>query len=71
MTIRELVETVCDVVGFDGDLVFDSSKPDGTPRKLVDVSRLRELGWTASIPFRDGLAETYRWYLEEGGALAA
>lgn len=71
MTIRELVETVCDVVGFEGELIFDSSKPDGTPRKLVDVSRLREHGWTAGIPFRDGLSETYRWYVEEGGALKA
>ncbi|RVU39695.1 GDP-L-fucose synthase [Hwanghaeella grinnelliae] len=71
LTIRELVETVCDVVGFEGELIFDSSKPDGTPRKLVDVSLLRDRGWTARIPFRDGLAETYRWYVEEGGALRA
>lgn len=71
MTIRDLVETVCEVVGFQGELIFDATKPDGTPRKLVDVSRLTELGWTARIPFRDGLADTYRWYLEEGGALAA
>lgn len=71
MTIRELVETVCDVVGFEGELIFDTGKPDGTPRKLVDVSRLNELGWKARIPFREGLAETYRWYVEKGGALAA
>jgi len=71
MTIRELVETVCDVVGFEGALIFDATKPDGTPRKLVDVSRLRALGWTARTPFRDGLAETYRWYVDEGGALSA
>lgn len=71
LTIRELVETVCDVVGFEGELIFDASKPDGTPRKLVDVSLLRDRGWAARIPFRDGLAETYRWYVEEGGALKA
>ena len=71
LTIRELVETVCDVVGFEGKLIFDATKPDGTPRKLVDVSLLCDRGWTARIPFRDGLAETYRWYLEEGGALGA
>lgn len=71
LTIRELVETVCNVVGFEGELIFDASKPDGTPRKLVDVSLLRDRGWEARIPFRDGLVETYRWYIEEGGALKA
>ncbi len=71
LTIRELVETVCDVVGFEGELIFDATKPDGTPRKLVDISLLRDRGWTARIPFRDGLAETYRWYVQEGGALKA
>lgn len=71
LTIRELVETVCNVVGFEGELIFDASKPDGTPRKLVDVSLLRDRGWAARIPFRDGLVETYRWYVEEGGALKA
>jgi GDP-L-fucose synthase len=71
LTIRELVETVCNVVGFEGELIFDASKPDGTPRKLVDVSLLRDRGWAARIPFRHGLAETYRWYVEEGGALKA
>ena len=70
MTIRELVETVCEVVGFEGELIFDTTKPDGTPRKLVDVGRLSELGWTARIPFREGLAETYRWYIVTGAALA-
>ncbi len=69
MTIRELVETVCEVVGFRGRIAFDSSKPDGTPRKLVDVSRLDGLGWRAQISFRDGLADTYRWYLEQSEAL--
>ena len=71
ITIRELVDTVCDVVGFDGEIRYDSSKPDGTPRKLVDTSRLSALGWTAGVPFRDGLASTYAWYLENGDALRA
>lgn len=71
MSIKELVETVCDVVGFTGRIEFDTSKPDGTPRKLVDVERLSGLGWNAQISFRDGLANTYQWYLEHGGALSA
>tara|TARA_Y100000588_G_scaffold18973_1_gene19435 strand:- start:96 stop:1049 length:954 start_codon:yes stop_codon:yes gene_type:complete len=71
VTIRELVETVCDVVGFEGELVFDTSKPDGTPRKRLDVGRLANLGWRAKIGLRDGITDTYRWYLEQGGALAA
>jgi len=71
MTIKELVETVCEVVGFEGRIAFDSSKPDGTPRKLVDVSRLNALGWQSRIAFRDGLADTYRWYLEQPDALRA
>ena len=54
VTIRELAELVMAVVGFDGELEFDASKPDGTPRKLLDVSRLQALGWTASIPPRRG-----------------
>lgn len=62
-TIRELAETVAKVTGFTGRLVFDSSKPDGAPRKLVDVGRLRKLGWTASIGLEEGLADAYRWYL--------
>ena len=63
-TIRELAETLCRVIGFEGELVFDTSKPDGTPRKLLDVSRLANLGWSASIPLETGLAGTYRWFLE-------
>ncbi|MFA0712118.1 GDP-L-fucose synthase family protein [Vibrio splendidus] len=62
-TIRELVETVAKVVGYQGDIVFDTSKPDGTPRKLMDVSRLEKLGWVASISLEDGLKETYQWFL--------
>jgi len=64
VTIRELAETVARVVGYQGELVFDASKPDGAPRKLLDVSRLRALGWTASIGLEEGMADTYRWFLE-------
>jgi len=62
-TIRELAETMKEVIEFGGELVFDTSKPDGTPRKLMDVSRLRALGWGASIRLKDGLRQTYDWYL--------
>ena len=63
-TIRELAETVARVTGFDGRLVFDASKPDGTPRKLMDVSRLAALGWRASIALEDGLRDAYGWFVE-------
>jgi GDP-L-fucose synthase len=59
VTIRELAETVMRVVGFEGRITFDDSKPDGTPRKLLDVSRLAELGWRAAIPLETGIAQTY------------
>lgn len=71
VTIRDLVETVCEVVGFEGELVFDTSRPDGTPRKWLNVDKLAALGWRARIGLRDGIADTYRWYLDQGGALAA
>ena len=61
-TIRELGETIARVTGFRGRLVWDASKPDGAPRKLLDVSRLAALGWRASIGLEDGLRETYAWY---------
>ena len=61
-TIRELAEMIAEVVGFDGKLQFDPTKPDGTPVKLLDVGRLNRLGWKARIPLRNGLAETYEWY---------
>lgn len=63
-TIRELAETMQRVVGFNGELVFDTTKPDGTPRKLMDVSRLKALGWQASISLEAGLTDTYAWYLQ-------
>ncbi len=65
LSIRELAETIRDVVNPDAELVWDTDKPDGTPRKLLDVSRLRGLGWSPSIELRDGLASTYRWYLDQ------
>ncbi len=66
VTIRELAETVARVTGFEGTLDFDASKPDGTPRKLMDVSRLARLGWTATIPLGQGIEETYAWFLAQG-----
>jgi len=63
-SIRELAETMRRVVGFDGELIFDASKPDGPPRKLLDVSRLREMGWQSSITLEQGLSSTYQWFLE-------
>ncbi|WP_151867782.1 GDP-L-fucose synthase [Acinetobacter soli] len=63
-TIRELAETVAKVTGYTGKLSFDATKPDGTPRKLMDVSRLGKLGWKASISLEDGLKNAYQWYLE-------
>ena len=63
MPIRELAETVASVVGFEGTIEWDSSKPDGMPRKLLDTSRINELGWQPQITLRDGVASTYEWYL--------
>lgn len=63
VSIRELAETVCDVLGFQGQLVFDTSKPDGTPRKLLDMSKLFSLGWKPSIGLRDGIRDAYEWFL--------
>jgi GDP-L-fucose synthase len=64
VTIRETVETIARIVGFNGTLVWDSSKPDGQPRRRVDASRAeRELGWHASTTFEDGLRNTVEWYL--------
>src|SRR5262245_39956672 len=65
--IRELAELICDVVGFDGDLSWDTTKPDGTPRKLLDVTKMGMLGWKPSIPLREGIAQTYEWFLKKGG----
>jgi GDP-L-fucose synthase len=62
--IIDLVGMVCRAVGYQGGIRFDTSRPDGTPRKVVDVSRINQLGWSARTPLAQGLAETYRWYLE-------
>jgi GDP-L-fucose synthase len=62
-TIRKLAETIARVTSFTGRLRFDGSKPDGTPRKLLDVSRLKALGWQAGIGLEDGLRETYTWFV--------
>ncbi len=69
LTIRELAELIRDVVGYSGQITYDASRPDGTPRKLLDVSRIRSLGWCPQIPLRLGLEETYRWYLQEARSL--
>lgn len=63
-TIRELVDTIARVVGFTGEVIFDHDQPDGTPRKLLDVSRLGELGWQYSVPLAQGLTTTYQWFLD-------
>ena len=64
LPIRELAETVASVVGFDGDIEWDTSKPDGMPRKLLDTSRINALGWNPTIKLHDGVASTYAWYVE-------
>lgn len=63
LTIRELAETIKEVVGFEGGLVFDSSKPDGTPRKLLDVTKLHDLGWRHRYNLADGLQHAYDWFV--------
>src|SRR6266508_3869813 len=63
ITIRELAELIADVVGWDGELVFNKDMPDGAPRKLLDVSRIEALGWKARVSLREGLEQTYRWYV--------
>jgi len=64
-TIKELVETVAKVTGFQGEIVFDTSKPDGTPRKLLDVSKIKKLGWQAKTSLEEGLNKTYQWFLNQ------
>jgi GDP-L-fucose synthase len=63
ISIRELAELICDVVGFDGELTWDTTKPDGTPRKLLDVTKIRALGWKPVITLRDGIVRTYDWFV--------
>jgi GDP-L-fucose synthase len=64
ISIRELAELICDIVGFEGELAWDKTKPDGTPRKLLDVTKLQNLGWRPTILLRDGIAQTYEWFLK-------
>jgi GDP-L-fucose synthase len=63
ITVAELAHLIAEVVGYEGKLTFDTSRPDGTPRKVLDVSRLDALGWTPSISLKDGLTSMYQWYL--------
>lgn len=69
VSIRELAELIRGVVGYEGEIAWDASKPDGTPRKLLDVSKIRELGWSAKTPLGDGIEASYRWFLEHLGDL--
>lgn len=68
VTIAELARLIAGVAGYEGRVRFDASRPDGTPRKLLDVGRLGEMGWRARIPLSEGVAETYSWYVQAGGA---
>ena len=71
LTIRELADVIKQVTGYDGEARFDSTKPDGAPRKLLDVSKLNGLGWRARIDLRDGLEQTYRWFVDTGAGAHA
>lgn len=64
ISIKQLAETVADVVGYEGEMTWDTTKPDGTPRKLLDISRIRALGWSPQISLREGLESTYSWYVK-------
>jgi GDP-L-fucose synthase len=59
-----LAQTIAEVIGFEGEIHFDTSKPDGTPRKLLDVSKLSDLGWQSSVQLKEGIRKTYDWFLE-------
>jgi GDP-L-fucose synthase len=64
IAIKDLAELIKEVVGFEGDIQWDSSKPDGTPRKLLDISRITSLGWKSQVSLADGIRSTYQWFLE-------
>ena len=64
ITIKELAETIQKIIGHQGEIIWDSSKPDGTPRKLLDVSKMKQMGWTYTIELDEGIAKTYEWFLE-------
>jgi len=65
VTIREMAETMRQVVGYEGNLTFDTTKPDGSPRKLIDVTRLENMGWAYKVDLKGGLQKVYEWYLYE------
>jgi GDP-L-fucose synthase len=65
ISIRELSEVISSVVEYDGETIWDESKPDGTPRKVLDVSKLNAMGWKPKIALEDGIRATYKWYLEQ------
>jgi len=67
LTIRELASIVARVVGYEGPVVWDDSRPDGTPRKLMDVGRITSLGWAPQVGLEDGIRLTYEWFLRQGG----
>ena len=67
-TIRVLAETISEVVGYSGSLAFDTSRPDGTPQKILDISKIRVLGWAPEIPLKKGLEQVYQWYTEQGSS---
>lgn len=67
VSIRELAETIAEITNYKGRIRFDASKPEGTPRKLMDVSRLERMGWKAKIDLRQGIKDTYRWFLDQDG----
>lgn len=69
ISIKDFAEMIADVVGFEGRFTYNTSKPDGTPRKLVDVARLNSLGWTSRIGLRKGVERTYAWFLENEDSL--
>ncbi|NYF11534.1 GDP-L-fucose synthase [Leifsonia sp. AK011] len=71
LSIRELAETIATTVGFEGDILLDTTKPDGTPRKLLDVSRLNDLGWSAQTSLDEGIKTTYDWYLDHESSVRA
>jgi GDP-L-fucose synthase len=64
LTIRQLAETIQKITGHQGEIIWDDTKPDGTPRKLMDVSKMHELGWKHQVPLEEGIQKTYTWFLE-------
>jgi len=65
LTIKELADIIADVVGYKGSITYDATKPDGTPRKLLDVSRIHQLGWQHKTSLREGIEKAYKWFVEE------